>query len=72
MLLAVVDDETSSGNIVQGRDGRQTVKLRFLGKDSTPDDSPTLYATDRDSYVIAGSGQIGHGDDKVVGSVSSS
>lgn len=30
------------------------MKLRFLGKDSTPDDSPTLYATDRDSYVIQG------------------
>jgi hypothetical protein len=30
------------------------VKLRFLGKDSTPDDSPTLYATDQDSYVIQG------------------
>jgi hypothetical protein len=34
--------------------GRRTVKLRFLGKDSTPDESPTLYATDRDSYVIQG------------------
>lgn len=31
-----------------------TVNLRFLGKESTPDDSPTLYATDRDSYVIQG------------------
>lgn len=30
------------------------MKLRFLGKDSTPDDSPTLYATDRDSYVLQG------------------
>jgi hypothetical protein len=30
------------------------VKLRFLGKESTPDDSPTLYATDQDSYVIQG------------------
>ena len=28
--------------------------LRFLGKYSNPDDSPTLYATDRDSYVIQG------------------
>lgn len=30
------------------------MKLRFLGKNSTPDDSPTLYATDQDSYVIQG------------------
>lgn len=30
------------------------MKLKFLGKDSTPDESPTLYATDRDSYVIQG------------------
>jgi len=35
-------------------DGRTTVKLRFLGKESTPDDSPTLYATDQDSYVVQG------------------
>ena len=30
------------------------MKLRFLGKESTPDDSPTLYATDQDSYVVQG------------------
>jgi hypothetical protein len=30
------------------------VKLRFLGKNSTPGDSPTLYASDQDSYVIQG------------------
>lgn len=30
------------------------MKLRFLGKDSTPTNSPTLYATDTDSYVIQG------------------
>ncbi len=30
------------------------MKLRFLGKDSTPGDSPTLYATDQDSYLIQG------------------
>jgi hypothetical protein len=28
--------------------------LRFLGKDSTPDNSPTLYATDEASYVVQG------------------
>lgn len=28
--------------------------LRFLGKDSMPGDSPTLYATDRDTYIVQG------------------
>jgi len=30
------------------------VKITFLGKDSTPNDSPTLYATDRESYLVQG------------------
>lgn len=30
------------------------MKLRLLGKDSTPTNSPTLYATDHDSYVVQG------------------
>ncbi|OUD01860.1 hypothetical protein [Streptomyces swartbergensis] len=30
------------------------MQLRFLGKNSTPGDSPTLYASDQDSYVIQG------------------
>ncbi|RZD89298.1 hypothetical protein [Streptomyces albidoflavus] len=30
------------------------MQLRFLGKNSTPGDSPTLYATDQESYVIQG------------------
>jgi len=30
------------------------VRLRFLGKESTPTNSPTLYATDQGSYVIQG------------------
>src|SRR5256885_10368584 len=30
------------------------MRLTFLGKDSTPDQSPTLYATDCDSYVVQG------------------
>lgn len=30
------------------------MRLRFLGKDSTPTNSPTLYATDCDSYVVQG------------------
>ena len=30
------------------------MKLRFLGKESKPNDSPTLYATDQDSYIVQG------------------
>ena len=30
------------------------MKLRFLGKESKPNDSPTLYASDGDSYVVQG------------------
>ena len=30
------------------------MKITFLGKDSTPNDSPTLYATDRDTYLVQG------------------
>ncbi len=30
------------------------MRLRFLGKDSVPGDSPTLYATDRETYVVQG------------------
>lgn len=30
------------------------MKLTFLGKDSTPNDSPTLYATDRETYLVQG------------------
>jgi hypothetical protein len=30
------------------------MRLRFLGKNSTPGDSPTLYASDQESYVIQG------------------
>jgi hypothetical protein len=33
---------------------RQIMKLTFLGKDSTPNDSPTLYATDRDTFLVQG------------------
>jgi hypothetical protein len=28
--------------------------LTFLGKESWPQNSPTLFATDRDSYVVQG------------------
>lgn len=30
------------------------MRLTFLGKDSVPDQSPTLYVTDRDTYVVQG------------------
>ena len=30
------------------------MRLTFLGKESVPDQSPTLYATDQDSYVVQG------------------
>lgn len=30
------------------------VRLRFLGKDSRPENSPTLYATDRGTYIVQG------------------
>ncbi|MFF8946716.1 hypothetical protein ACF1A5_31560 [Streptomyces sp. NPDC014864] len=30
------------------------MKLRFLGTNSTSGDCPTLYATDRDSYIVQG------------------
>ena len=30
------------------------MKLRFLGKNSNVGDCPTLYATDRDSYLVQG------------------
>ncbi|MGH3933974.1 MAG: hypothetical protein ACRDS1_03145 [Pseudonocardiaceae bacterium] len=30
------------------------MRLTFLGKESRPDESPTLFATDRDSYVVQG------------------
>ena len=30
------------------------MKLRFLGKESTPTNSPTLYASDQDSFVVQG------------------
>jgi hypothetical protein len=32
----------------------KTVKITFLGKDSTPNDSPTLYATDRETFLVQG------------------
>jgi hypothetical protein len=33
---------------------RLIMKLTFLGKDSTPNDSPTLYETDRETFLVQG------------------
>jgi hypothetical protein len=41
-------------NVEQVVRGRRAVKLKFLGKDSTPTNSPTLYATDQGSYLVQG------------------
>jgi hypothetical protein len=30
------------------------MRLTFLGKESVPDQSPTLYVSDQDTYVIQG------------------
>lgn len=30
------------------------MQIRFLGKDSTPNDSPTLYETDRNTLLVQG------------------
>lgn len=35
-------------------DKETTVRLRFLGKESTPSNSPTLYASDNDSFIVQG------------------
>jgi hypothetical protein len=49
--LAAHDERATLVNAVP--EGK-TVKITFLGKDSTPNDSPTLYATDRETYLVQG------------------
>lgn len=41
-------------NIHKPPEQEATVRLTFLGKDSKPDESPTLYATDKDTYIVQG------------------
>jgi hypothetical protein len=41
-------------SVASPNDRRKTVRLRFLGKDSTPTNSPTLYASDAESYIVQG------------------
>jgi HD superfamily phosphohydrolase len=43
-------------------EGEQTMQLRFLGKSTNGGHSPTLYATDRSSYVVQGWKIEGHED----------
>ena len=38
------------------------MRLRFLGKSTQGGGSPTLYATDRNTYVVQGYKVEGHGD----------
>lgn len=40
------------------------MRLRFLGKNSVPGDSPTLYATDRTTYVVQGWTKLDPPDDE--------
>ena len=50
------------------------MQLRFLGKDSTPYNSPTLYTTDEESYIVQGwivsdptiVGQLNVADDETI------
>jgi len=41
-------------NLLQRFDRRHVMRLTFLGKDSQPNQSPTLYATDRETYIVQG------------------
>jgi hypothetical protein len=45
---------TASATSSKPDDREKIVRLRFLGKDSTPSNSPTLYASDSDSYIVQG------------------
>jgi hypothetical protein len=49
---ANADDELAT--LVNVSHERLMMKLTFLGKDSTPNDSPTLYETDRETYLVQG------------------
>jgi hypothetical protein len=54
VLLGWRDAGLDRRNSVQVPGRSSAVKLKFLGKDSTPTNSPTLYATDQGSYVVQG------------------
>jgi hypothetical protein len=40
--------------LVNAAPERQAMKITFLGKDSTPNDSPTLYETDKGTLLVQG------------------
>jgi hypothetical protein len=46
------DDERATS--VNAAPERQAVKITFLGKDSTLNDSPTLYETDKGTLLVQG------------------
>jgi hypothetical protein len=48
------DDPKYGANRRKAADRRTTMKLRFLGKNSQSGECPTLYATDRDTYLVQG------------------
>lgn len=54
VLRDIRQSERHSRNTRQYRGQETAVRLRFLGKQSTPDDSPTLYASDSESYIVQG------------------
>lgn len=54
VLLAAVDAGLVPATSCKMTDGREIMQLRFLGKDSTPTNSPTLYSSDEESYVVQG------------------
>jgi hypothetical protein len=53
-LKMTVRGAVTYGNFGQLHDGRVIMRLRFLGKHSTPGGSPTLWSAGEDKYVIQG------------------
>jgi hypothetical protein len=43
-----------NGQLLSTSPEGKIMKITFLGKDSTPNDSPTLYETDRDTLLVQG------------------
>ncbi|HYP13401.1 MAG TPA: hypothetical protein VEQ63_05730 [Bryobacteraceae bacterium] len=54
MLLGAADAGASPATSCKTAGGCEIMQLRFLGKDSTPTNSPTLYSSDEESYVVQG------------------
>jgi hypothetical protein len=47
-------DDDDRATSVNAAPERQAVKITFLGKVSTPNDSPTLYETDKGTLLVQG------------------